>query len=192
MSPWPQVAAQDIQIGIDLRQHGSWISTWPLVVAQTTVLCTSFSGNRSHSYQYSPNPLSCFSATDQDLALGNSSGMDITLYSGGQQAVLISFFLTTFTSSNLPLFPAHEAFCLLPSSVSCTRSPKWCPMAQCQASCLGQRWCLVESCPPQSQGMMRSCCFSSLKCLGQETSGNTQYDGARLLDTSGSWLNVFP
>ncbi|MEJ1272473.1 hypothetical protein NN561_003324 [Cricetulus griseus] len=69
--------------------------------------------------------LGCFRAWDQDLAPGRSPGPDITLDSGVLQAIHAFLFLTSLSSSDLPLSPAHGPFCPFLSSISplCTHSP---------------------------------------------------------------------
>lgn len=54
------------------------------------------------------DPLSCFRATDQDLAMGHRPGPDLSLDLGGQLAVHVSLFLTTLTSPDPPLSPVHK------------------------------------------------------------------------------------
>lgn len=63
------------------------------------------------------------------LALSKSPGPDITLDSGGKQAVHISLFLTTLTSPDLPLSPAQST-CLfhLPTLYSLTIMVSDCPV----------------------------------------------------------------
>ncbi|KAL6032705.1 hypothetical protein STEG23_033246 [Scotinomys teguina] len=92
--------------GWHLWQHSPQIPTWPQVVAQTTGLYKALSVNRSHRYQLMLPQL--LHGLGPRLALGNISGPDITLDSGGKQASHINLFLMTLTFSDMPLSPAQE------------------------------------------------------------------------------------
>lgn len=97
-------------------QHDSLTSTQVI----TMILC----GNTIHGRQYRPqlqqdpgprrgsadiipDLLVCFRTLNQDLTFGNSSGLDNV---GGKQAIHIGLFLSTLTSSHVPLSPGHEPF----------------------------------------------------------------------------------
>lgn len=88
--PWPQVVVPP------------QAPTWPSVTTEATGI------NRG---------LSCSRAQVKVLALGHSPGPDISLNSGGHLSFHASSFLTTLTSPNLHLSPAHKTFYLsLPST----------------------------------------------------------------------------
>lgn len=55
--------------------------------------------------------LDCARVRDQDLALDQRPSPSISLDLGGQLAVLIHLLLTTLTSPDLPLPPAHNPSC---------------------------------------------------------------------------------
>ena len=71
-------------------------------------------------------PHCCIRVMDQDMALGNSPGLRITVARRGNRAIHISLFL--IASSDLPFSPAHEAFpfSFFPTSPPCTHASQWC------------------------------------------------------------------
>lgn len=75
------------------------------MVAQTPGLCMALGGVRSHKHQLMPPHL--LQDLGLRLTLGNSP--DITLDSGGKQAIRISLFLTPLTSSDLSPLPMDHS-----------------------------------------------------------------------------------
>lgn len=122
LSSWPYMAVQATEIGTappcesvalghqcgTRWQHRPQAPACPPVATGVTDINT--------------DPLSCFRATDQDLAMGHRPSPDLSLDSGGQLAVHVSLFLTTLTSPDPPLSQVHKPLPLshLPSLYSLT------------------------------------------------------------------------
>lgn len=155
------------------HQHGPrWgpkleASAWSLVVTGITDLI--------------PSTLSLFRTLDQDLTLGYSPDLDITLDSGCKQAIHISLFLSHLRYTS---FPQTMTSSLSSTSPHCTVIVHtltimvlYCPALEevgsswlahtCCCSFLTlprletPRLCLVESCSLQVHGMAGSCCLKT-------------------------------
>lgn len=76
------------------------------MAAQTASLYTALSDDRSYRHQVMPTQL--LQGLRPRLALGGGPGHDVTLGTGGKQVIHIVLLLTTLTSSDQLLSPAHE------------------------------------------------------------------------------------
>lgn len=104
--------------------------------------------------QTSAQALRCFRAPNQDVVLGNSPGLGWQADHSYQLALPPTSLLHSSQPVNssvwpsfLPSYPTltHRNALLMPGK-------RW----------LSNRWHLVESCPPQPQGMVQRCCFLSI------------------------------
>lgn len=107
MPPCAKAAAQTTQIGMDLWHCGPWIPAQPQRVTQTTDLCMAFSGNKSHRCQHRPPWLLQILA--QELGRWQQPRSRHHL---GLRSIDVSLFLTTLSSSDLPLLQPinHSTF----------------------------------------------------------------------------------
>lgn len=117
---WAQVLAYPtgLHLSLDsntalLDQHGTslghghrWCPRIQLPTGPSKVTGATYTNTDHHC---------CFRPTDQDMALGSSPVLDITIAPGVKQTTHISPFpfLTIFVSSDSPLYPAYKPFCLL-------------------------------------------------------------------------------
>lgn len=145
MMPWSQVTVLPTQI------------ITVLLAAQPSDTNMALGGNPDYRPLRGPSvapgatdinsgPLGCFRASN----LGSSPGQDITLALGGKQAMHISLFLTTLTSS----------ICRSPQPTECSLSLFFPILFLLTIVVLDHTVpeasgrLLVESCPPQPQGMV--------------------------------------
>lgn len=181
-SPRPQVAVWVTQISIAPSGQCPQIPILPQVAAHTTGLYRTLSGNRSHRFQHRPSS-SYFRASVKDLDLDISLGQDITLNSGGQQAIHISL---SSAPSPLQISPSSQCLnhstspplsLLFPHPVLVQNNGSWYQ----KGSWLGYSWCLVESMPVQVArlGAELFLFFSHMPDI--EITDGSWYDSTRLL-----------